>query len=189
MSDIICTSANAEKVIESIPRDKKIYFSPDKNLGKYLMAKSGREMRLWEGACIVHEAFSIEKTVELMKEYPAAKIIFHPESEMPLLMLADFVGSTSAMLRYVQEDESNEYLIGTEAGIIHQMSMMVPQKTLIPIPIYEDNTCACSECAFMKVNTLQKLFDCLLDEFPEIVISPTVQKEALQPLKRMLEIT
>lgn len=189
MSDIICTSANAEKIIESIPRDKKIYFSPDKNLGKYLMAKSGREMRLWEGACIVHEAFSIEKTVELMKEYPAAKIIVHPESEMPLLILADFVGSTSALLRYVQEDESNEYLIGTEAGIIHQMSMKVPQKTLIPIPIYEDNACSCSECAFMKVNTLQKLYDCLLDESPEIVISPSIQEEALQPLKRMLEIS
>lgn len=189
MSDLICTSANAEKIIQSIPLEKKIYFSPDKNLGKYLISKTGREMRVWDGACIVHEAFSIEKTMELIKEYPNAKILVHPESEMHLLKIADFVGSTSAMLRYVQEDTTKDYLIGTESGIIHQMAIKVPWKTLIPIPIHQDNTCACSECAFMKLNTLQKLYDCLLQETPEIILDTDIQQRALQPLLRMLKLS
>lgn len=189
MSDIICTSANAEKIIQSIPLDKKIYFSPDKNLGEYLKSKTKREMRIWDGSCIVHEAFSIEKTMELMKEYPSAKILVHPESEMHLLKIADFVGSTSAMLRFVQEDDAKHYLIGTESGIIHQMLLKVPGKTLIPIPIHEDNTCACSECAFMKVNTIQKLYECLLHETPEIILDADTKMKALQPLLRMLSLS
>lgn len=189
MSDIICTSANAERVIASVPKEKRIYFSPDKNLGKYLRTKTGRELRLWEGACIVHEAFSLEKSMELMKSYPSAKILVHPESDPPLLKIADFVGSTSGMLRFVQQDNSKEYLIGTESGIIHQMSLKVPEKVFVPLPIEEDNTCACSECAFMKVNSLQKLHDCLQNETPEIVLDSKIQKEALQPLLRMLSLS
>jgi quinolinate synthase len=189
LSDIICTSANAEKIIDSIPKNKKIYFSPDKNLGKYLIAKTGRDIRLWNGSCVVHEAFSFEKTMELMILYPNAKILVHPESNSALLKIADFVGSTSGMIRYVEENNSNQFLIGTESGIIHQMVKKVPGKILIPLPIDEDNTCACSECAFMKVNTLQKLYNCLLYEKPEIVLAPDVQTEAQKPLMRMLELS
>ncbi|WP_304517108.1 quinolinate synthase NadA [Cecembia rubra] len=189
MSDIICTSSNAEKIIDSIPKTKKIYFSPDKNLGKYLVAKTGRDIKLWNGSCVVHEAFSLEKVMDLMVLYPNAKILVHPEADSPLLKIADYIGSTSGMIRFVQEDESNEFLIGTESGIIHQMAKKAPEKVLIPIPIAEDNTCACSECAFMKVNTLQKLYNCLLYENPEIVLDPNIQQEALHPLMRMLELS
>ncbi len=189
LSDIICTSANAEKIILSIPESKKIFFSPDKNLGNYLISKTKRELTLWDGVCIVHEAFSIEKTISLLKEYPQAKLLVHPESEMHLLNIADYIGSTSAMIRYVREDSATDYLIGTESGIIHQMAKLVPKKRLIPIPIHENNTCACSECAFMKVNTLEKLLACLENESPEIQLDPQIQQRAIRPLERMLSLS
>ena len=189
LSDIVCTSSNAEKVINSIPQDKPIIFAPDKNLGKYLMQKTGRKMLLWDGSCIVHEAFSFEKLLELIKENPTAKVIAHPESESHILSVANFVGSTSGMLKYVRENNHNKFIVATEAGILHQMQKDVPSKTLIPAPAKEDNTCACSECAFMKMNTLEKLYSCLRKEDPEIILSPKLMKEALAPIERMLELS
>ena len=179
MTDIVCTSSNAKRVIDTIPLDQPIIFAPDKNLGKYLIAETGRDMVLWEGSCIVHEAFSLEKLVELYKLHPAAKIVAHPESETHILQVAHYVGSTSGMLNYVKASDAQEFIVATEAGILHQMQLDNPTKTLIPAPSKEDNTCACSECAFMKVNTLQKLYDCLLSERPEVLLSEKVIKKAL----------
>ncbi|WP_423818662.1 quinolinate synthase NadA [Salinimicrobium sp. TIG7-5_MAKvit] len=189
LSDIVCTSSNAEKVINSIPPEKQIIFAPDKNLGKYLMQKTGREMLLWDGACIVHEAFSLDKMLELYKQHPSAKIIAHPESETHILKIANYIGSTSGMLNYVKGSEHDTFIVATEAGILHQMQKDVPQKTLIPAPAKEDNTCACSECAFMKMNSLKKLYDCLAKETPEIKLSEDLMKKALVPIKRMLELS
>ncbi|MCX2839194.1 quinolinate synthase NadA [Salinimicrobium sp. MT39] len=188
-SDVVCTSSNAEKVINSIPPEKQIIFAPDKNLGKYLMQKTGREMLLWDGACIVHEAFSLDKMLELYKQHPSAKIIAHPESETHILKIANYIGSTSGMLNYVKGSEHDTFIVATEAGILHQMQNDVPQKTLIPAPAKEDNTCACSECAFMKMNTLKKLYDCLAKETPEIKLSEDLMKKALVPIKRMLQLS
>lgn len=189
LSDVVCTSSNAEKVINSIPPEKQIIFAPDKNLGKYLMQKTGREMLLWDGACIVHEAFSLDKMLELYKQHPSAKIIAHPESETHILKIANYIGSTSGMLNYVKGSEHDTFIVATEAGILYQMQKDVPQKTLIPAPAKEDNTCACSECAFMKMNTLKKLYDCLAKETPEITLSEDLMKKALVPIKRMLELS
>lgn len=188
MTDIVCTSSNAKKVIDTIPLDQPIIFAPDKNLGKYLIAETGRDMVLWEGSCIVHEAFSLEKLVELYKLHPAAKIVAHPESETHILQVAHYVGSTSGMLNYVKASDAGEFIVATEAGILHQMQLDNPTKILIPAPSKEDNTCACSECAFMKVNTLQKLYDCLLLEQPEVLLSKEVIKKALIPIERMLAL-
>jgi quinolinate synthase len=189
LSDVVCTSSNAEKVINSIPPEKQIIFAPDKNLGKYLMQKTGREMLLWDGACIVHEAFSLDKMLELYKQHPSAKIIAHPESETHILKIANYIGSTSGMLNYVKSSEHDTFIVATEAGILHQMQKEVPQKSLIPAPAKEDNTCACSECAFMKMNSLKKLYDCLAKETPEIKLSEDLMKKALVPIKRMLELS
>ncbi|MFO7720060.1 MAG: quinolinate synthase NadA [Gillisia sp.] len=188
VSDYVCTSSNAEKVINSIPLDKPIIFAPDKNLGKYLMGLTGREMLLWDGACIVHEAFSLDKLIDLSIEYPKAKIIAHPESESHILQVANYIGSTSGMLNYVKTSDYNVFIVATEAGILHQMQKDVPHKTLIPAPAKEDNTCACSECAFMKMNTLQKLYDCLENENPEILLEESLMKKAYRPIKRMMEL-
>ncbi|MBA4301486.1 quinolinate synthetase [Algoriphagus alkaliphilus] len=188
LSDYICTSANAVNVIKSIPENRQIIFLPDKNLGNYLIRETGRNMLLWEGACSVHETFSIEKLMQLVQHYPNAKILAHPECKRELLLLADFVGSTSGMLKWIQQDDHHTFLIGTEAGILHQMQLKVPQKTLIPIPAHEDNSCACSECAYMKVNTLSKLLICLETESPEIVLDPELSAKALIPIQRMLSI-
>lgn len=189
LSDIVCTSSNAEKIINSIPEDKQIIFAPDKNLGKYLIQKTGRKMLLWDGSCIVHEAFSFEKLLDLIKENPTARVIAHPESESHILKVANFIGSTSGMLKYVKENSNNKFIVATEAGILHQMQKDVPNKTLIPAPAKEDNTCACSECAFMKMNTLKKLYSCLEREDPEITLSPKLMKEALAPIARMLDLS
>lgn len=188
MSDLVCTSSNAERVINSIPADKKIIFAPDKNLGKYLIGLTGREMLLWDGACIVHEAFSLDKLIDLSIEYPKAKIIAHPESESHILQVANYIGSTSGMLNYVKTSDYDFFIVATEAGILHQMQMDVPHKTLIPAPAKEDNTCACSECAFMKMNTMQKLYDCLEKENPEIILDENLIKKAHRPIKRMMEL-
>ena len=189
LSDLVCTSSNAELIINSIPKDKKIIFAPDKNLGKYLIKKTGRELVLWDGACVVHEAFSKEKLLELYKEHPNSKIIAHPESEEPILKIAHFIGSTSEMIAFAKKDTCNEFIVATEAGILHQMHKEVPNKSLIPAPSVEDNTCSCSECAFMKVNTLQKVYNCLLNEKPEINLDAELIKKAYTPIKRMLELS
>jgi quinolinate synthase len=189
LSDIVCTSSNAEKVINSIPADKPIIFAPDKNLGKYLIDRTGRKMLLWDGACIVHEAFSLDKLLDLYTKHPTAKIIAHPESESHILKVANYVGSTSGMLRYVRESEAKTFIVATEAGILHQMQKDVPNKNLIPAPAKEDNTCACSECAYMKMNTLQKLYDCLEKEAPQIVLQKDLMNKALAPIERMLQLS
>lgn len=188
LSDLVCTSSNAEKVIHSIPKDQPILFAPDRNLGKYLIWKTGRDLVLWDGACIVHEAFSFDKLIKLFKIYPDAKIIAHPESESHILEVATFIGSTAQMLTYVKEHSSESFIIATEAGILHQMQEDNPNTLLIPAPSIDDNTCACSECGFMKVNTLEKLRNCLKDETPEIHLEESIRLKALVPIKRMLEI-
>jgi len=187
LSDIVCTSSNAVQIIESIPKDKQIIFAPDKNLGRYLIKETGRDMILWEGSCIVHEAFSFEKIVTLFKEHPQAKFIAHPESESQVLDVAHYVGSTSGLLKFVQEDDATEFIVATEAGILHEMQKRAPHKTFIPAPV-EDDTCACSECAFMKLNTLEKLYLCLEHELPEILLEENLMSQARLPIERMLEI-
>ena len=166
LSDVVCTSSNAKRVIASIPKEQPIIFAPDKNLGRYLIKETGRDMILWDGSCMVHEAFSIDKIIALAQEHPEAKFIAHPESESPVLDIAHYIGSTSGLLRFVQEDDAAAYIVATEAGILHEMQKKCPQKTFIPAPV-EDESCACSECAFMKLNTLEKLFLCLQHELPE----------------------
>lgn len=189
MSDVICTSSNAEKVIQSIPRHQPIVFAPDKNLGRYLIAKTGRKMVLWDGACIVHESFSIEKLLKLHRQFPEAKIVAHPEAEPHLLKVAHFIGSTSAMISYIKKSDADTFIIATEAGILHELQKQVQGKTLIPAPTAEDNTCACSECGFMKMNTLEKIHSCMLREYPTVEIEECLRLKALQPLIRMLEIS
>ena len=188
LTDIVCTSSNAKKVIASIPEDQPIVFAPDKNLGKYLIAETGREMVLWEGSCIVHEAFSLEKLIDLHKKYPTAHIIVHPESETHILKVANYIGSTSGMINYVKNTDHDLFIVATEAGILHKMQQDNPQKTLIPAPAKEDNTCACSECAFMKLNTLEKLYNCLRDESPEVKLEQDIIEKALLPIQRMLAL-
>lgn len=188
LTDIVCTSSNAKKVIASIPEDQPIVFAPDKNLGKYLIAETGREMVLWEGSCIVHEAFSLEKLIDLHKKYPTAHIIAHPESETHILKVANYIGSTSGMINYVKNTDHDLFIVATEAGILHKMQQDNPQKTLIPAPAKEDNTCACSECAFMKLNTLEKLYNCLRDESPEVKLEQDIIEKALLPIQRMLAL-
>ena len=188
LTDIVCTSSNAKKVIASIPKDQPIVFAPDKNLGKYLIAETGRDMVLWEGSCIVHEAFSLEKLIDLYKKHPTATIIAHPESETHILKVAHYIGSTSGMLNHVKNSPNDTFIVATEAGILHQMQLDNPTKTLIPAPSKEDNTCACSECAFMKVNTLEKLYQCLQNESPEVHLDNEIIEKALLPIQRMLAL-
>lgn len=188
LTDIVCTSFNAKKVIASIPEDQPIVFAPDKNLGKYLISETGRDMVLWEGSCIVHEAFSLEKLIDLYKKHPTATIIAHPESETHILKVAHYIGSTSGMLNHVKTSDNDTFIVATEAGILHQMQLDNPTKILIPAPSKEDNTCACSECAFMKVNTLEKLYQCLKDESPEVHLDNEIIEKALLPIQRMLAL-
>lgn len=189
MSDIVCTSSNALKIVESVPKEIPIIFAPDRNLGKYIIKKTGRKMLLWDGSCVVHEAFSIDKLLQLYKKYPGSKIIAHPESEEHILNTATYVGSTAGMIDFVKKHPEEKFIVATEAGILHKMQQEVPNTKLVPAPSYEDNTCACSECSFMKVNTMQKLYDCLLNESPQIEIHEVLRKQALIPIKRMLEFS
>ena len=189
LTDIVCTSSNALKIVESVPKDTPIIFAPDRNLGKYIMKKTGREMKLWDGSCIVHEAFSIDKLLDLHKKYPDYKIIAHPESEDHILQTATYIGSTSGMINYVKEHSNQKFIVATEAGILHKMQQEVPNTELVPAPAVEDNTCACSECGYMKVNTLQKLHDCMLYESPQIDVPEAIRKRALLPIERMLELS
>jgi quinolinate synthase len=187
LSDIICTSSNAEKIVESIPREQPIIFAPDKNLGAYLIKKTGRDMVLWNGACQVHEIFSLEKITKLKVRFPNAKVIAHPECEEPVLRLADYIGSTTGLLNYTKKDPSMEYIVVTETGILHQMQLSSPQKTFIPAP--PTNNCACNDCPHMKLNTLEKLYLCMEYEQPELLMDPTLMIAARKPIERMLEIS
>ena len=189
LSDIVCTSSNALKIVESIPKDKEIIFAPDKNLGKYIISKTGRDMLLWDGACVVHEAFSLEKLLKVYEENPGSKIIAHPESEEHILETATYVGSTSGMINYVKENSTEKFIVATEAGILYKMQQEVPDTVLIPAPAKDDNTCACSECGYMKMNTVEKLYNCLLNETPEILVSEDIRLKALKPIERMLELS
>lgn len=189
LSDYVCTSSNAMKIIQSIPEDQPIIFAPDRNLGAYLNKETGREMLLWDGACIVHEAFSMEKLLDLFKEHPDAVLIAHPESEAHMLKVAKYVGSTSGLLNYVRTSEKKKFIVATEAGILFQMVKENPDKTIIAAPAKEDNTCACSECAFMKMNTLKKLYLCLQYELPCIEVDEELAKKAIVPIERMLALS
>lgn len=187
-SDIIVTSSNAETIINALPKDKPIIFAPDKNLGRYLMKKTGRDMILWDGSCIVHEAFSMERIAKQLAENPDAKLIAHPESETPVLELAHFVGSTSALLNYVEKDDCQKFIIATEEGILHEMKKRAPHKELIPALVF-DESCNCSECFFMKRNTLEKLYLCMKYELPEITMDEELRLKALKPIEAMLELS
>ena len=188
LSDIICTSSSAEKIISQIPLDQPILFSPDRNLGKYLIKKTGRKMLLWDGSCIVHETFSERKIIDLKIKYPEAKLISHPECEEPILMHSDFIGSTSRLLSFIQEDFSTQYIVATETGIIHQMKKAAPQKEYIPAPP-EDDSCSCNECPYMRLNTLEKLYLCMKNKYPEISLEDETRKKALLSIERMLAVS
>lgn len=187
ISDIICTSSNAVKIVNQIPENQKIIFAPDKNLGKYVMRKSGREMVLWQGACIVHETFSERKITKLKFENPGALIIAHPECEEAVLLNADFIGSTSGLLNFVSDSKSESFIVATEPGIIHQMKLKNPGKKFIPAP--PESNCNCNECPYMKLNTLEKLYQCMKSRTPEILLSDDLIRKAYIPLKRMLEMS
>ena len=189
LSHLVCTSSNAIKIVESVPENIPIIFAPDKNLGHYINQQTGRKMVLWDGSCVVHEAFSLDKLIALHQEHPDAKIIAHPESETHILETASYIGSTAGMIDYVQSSYAQKFIVATEAGILHKMQEAVPEKILIPAPSFDDNTCACSECAFMKKNTLQKVYDCLVNESPEILVAEDIREKALIPIQRMLELS
>lgn len=187
-SDIIVTSSNAETIINALPKDRPIIFAPDKNLGRYLEKKTGRNMILWNGSCIVHEAFSMERIARQLAENPDAKLIAHPESETAVLDLAHFIGSTSALLDYVQKDDCQKFIVATEEGILHEMKKRAPEKELIPALVY-DESCNCSECFFMKRNTLEKLYLCMKYELPEITMNEELRLKALKPIEAMLDLS
>lgn len=187
LSDIICTSSNAKLIVDSLPKDQKIIFAPDRNLGGYINKKSGRDMLLWDGACMVHEIFSLEKITKLKEKHPEAKVIAHPECEDPVLRIADFIGSTSQLLKFVKEDAAQTIIVATEAGILHQMKKIAPQKTLIPAP--PDNSCACNDCPYMKLNTLEKLYLCMKYELPEITMAESLRLQAKKSIDKMMELS
>lgn len=188
LTDIVVTSSNAKEIVESLPEDTPIIFGPDRNLGGYINSITGRNMLLWDGACHVHEKFSVEKIVELKKQHPEAKLLVHPECKGAIVKLADKVGSTAALLKYSINDPSQVFIVATESGILHEMKKSCPQKTFIPAPP-SDSTCACNECSYMKLVTMQKLYDCILNESPEIFVDKEVAEKAVRPINRMLEIS
>lgn len=187
LSDVICTSSNAKYVVESFPKEQPLIFAPDRNLGAYISKTTGRDMVLWNGACMVHEIFSLEKITKLKVRHPEAKLIAHPECEEPVLRLADYIGSTTGLLKYTQTDDTQSYIVATETGILHQMMKASPHKTFIPAP--PNNSCACNDCPHMKLNTLEKLYLCMKYEQPEILMEESLRQAALKPIKRMLEIS
>lgn len=187
-SDVIVTSSNAEHIIKALPEDKEIIFAPDRNLGRYISQVTGRDMILWDGACIVHEAFSLERIGQQMLEHPKAKLIAHPEAQKPLLQIADYIGSTANLLKYVVENDSEEFIVATEEGILHEMRKRAPHKKLIPA-LTNDSSCNCSECHFMKLNNLQKLYLCMKYELPEILMDEELRLKALRPINKMLEMS
>ena len=188
LSDIVCTSSNALKIIESLPKKEKILFAPDRNLGNYILNISGRDMVIWDGACHVHEEFSLEKIIQIKNKYSEAKVIVHPECKAPIRMIADFIGSTAALLEYIKTDEGEKYIVATEPGIIHQMKKAKPEKQFIVAPPI-DSSCGCSECNFMKLITIKKVYDCLKSEKPEIHLDKEIINKAVKPIIRMLDIS
>lgn len=187
LSDVIVTSSNAKIIVESFPKEQKIIFAPDKNLGAYINKVTGRDMLLWNGSCMVHEIFSLEKITRLQYENPNAKLIAHPECEEPLLKIADFIGSTTGLLKYTMTDDAQEYIVATETGILHQMEKASPDKKFIPAP--PDNACACNDCPHMKRNTLEKVYLCMKYEKPDIIMDESLRIAAKKPIERMLEIS
>lgn len=188
LTDIVVTSTNAKKIIDSLPVDAKIIFAPDRNLGNYINSVTGRNMLLWDGACHVHEQFSVESLVELKKAHPKAKVLAHPECKNVVLMLADFVGSTQALLNYATNSQDTEFLVATESGIIHQMQKQNPNKVFIPVPPV-DSTCGCNDCKYMRLNSLEKLYLCLKTEQPEILVDESLRVKAVKPIERMLKLS
>ena len=188
LTDVVVTSSNARQIVESLPTDTPIIFGPDRNLGNYISSITGRDMLVWDGACHVHEQFSVQKLVELKKAHPQAKVLVHPECKKAIVLLADKVGSTAALLKYAQESGAQEFIVATESGILHEMIKKCPGKTFIPAPP-SDSTCACNDCSFMKLNTLEKLYNTLRYEQPEITVDPAVAEAARKPIERMLEIS
>lgn len=188
LTDIVVTSGNARKVIDSLPADEKIIFGPDRNLGNYINSQTGRNMVLWDGACHVHELFSAEKIAELKAAHPQAKVLVHPECRRPLTLLADCIGSTAALLDYATKSDATEFIVATESGILHEMRRRCPEKTFIPAPP-TDSTCGCNDCAFMKLITMQKLYNTLRYELPEVTIDPAVAERARRPIERMLSLS
>ena len=187
MTDIVCTSTNALQIVESLPEDQKIIFAPDRNLGAYINKKTGRDMLLWDGSCMVHEIFSLDQIIDLKKEHPDSELLAHPECEDSLLQHADYIGSTTGILNYSKESEKTKFIVATEAGIIHQMQKVSPNKTFIPAP--PNNSCACNDCPHMKLNTLEKVYNCLKYELPQIELDASVIEEAKKPIWKMLEIS
>ena len=188
LTDVLVTSSNARQIVESFPEDTPIIFGPDRNLGNYINSVTGRNMKLWNGACHVHEQFSIEKIAGLKRQYPSAKVLAHPECKKQLLILADKIGSTAALLNYAVNSDANEFIVATESGIIHEMQKRCPDKTFIPAPP-NDSTCACNDCSYMKLNTMQKLYDCLKNESPKVEVDSEIAEKARRPIERMLEIS
>ncbi|MBN1132220.1 MAG: quinolinate synthase NadA [Bacteroidales bacterium] len=188
LTDIVCTSSNALQIVQSLPQDEKIIFAPDRNLGNYIRSKTGKEMVIWDGACHVHEEFSLERIIELKKEHPEAKIIAHPECEKHILIVADYIGSTTSLLNYIMKDAGNKYIVATESGILHQMRKERPEKQFIPAPP-KDSTCGCSDCMYMKMITLKKIYNTMKYELPEISMNKELMKKAEVPIRRMLKIS
>lgn len=188
LTDVVVTSGNARKVVDSLPADEKIIFGPDRNLGNYINSITGRKMVLWDGACHVHEKFSLEKILELKKQHPGAPLLVHPECRKPLVEIADKVGSTAVLLDFVRSSNADEFIVATESGIIHQMKKDCPDKTFIPAPP-DDASCGCNDCAYMKLNTLEKVYRCLRDEAPEVVVDPALAEAARRPIERMLSLS
>lgn len=188
LTDVVVTSTNAKKIVDQFAKDAKLIFGPDRNLGNYINSVTGREMVLWDGACHVHEQFSLEKLIKLKENYPDAEIIAHPECKKPLLLMADFVGSTQALLNYTSTSQARTFLVATESGILHEMQKQNKAKSFIPVPP-NDSTCACNECNFMRLNTLEKLYLCLLNETPEILVEESIRLKAVKPIIRMLEMS
>jgi len=188
LTDVVVTSTNAKKIVDTFPKDAKLIFGPDRNLGNYINSVTGRSMLLWDGACHVHEQFSVEKLLKLKSEHPGSLILAHPECKKTVLIMADFIGSTQALLNYATASEATSFLVATESGILHEMQKRNPDKEFIPVPP-NDSTCACNECNFMRLNTLQKLYNCLLNETPEIKIDEAVRIKAVKPILRMLELS
>lgn len=188
VTDVVVTSSNARQIVESFPKDTPIIFGPDRNLGGYINSITGRNMVLWNGACHVHEKFSLEKILELRSVYPQAKILVHPECPAPIVKIADKVGSTAALLKYSISDPATEFIVATESGILHEMQKSCPSKTFIPAPP-NDSTCGCNECSYMKLITMEKLYNCLKNESPEITVDPQIAKRAIRPINKMLEIS
>ena len=188
VTDVVVTSTNAKQIVESFPKDEKIIFGPDRNLGNYINSVTNRQMLLWDGACHVHEQFSVEKILELKTQYPDAIVLAHPECKSTVLKLADVVGSTAALLKYAVNSSEQRFIVATESGILHEMQKKCPEKAFIPAPP-NDSTCACNECSFMRLNTLEKLYECLKNESPEILVDPEIAEKAVKPIKRMLEIS